>query len=460
MAFQETYVQEQDRHSEHREFRPLRDLIDHIRENKERRRQSRMQQDADALLQPGSNNDRSHRRDRISDAQQNPKSHTRFDYPEKRSRFGEQDIRIAERTKTNPSPNAFLVRTANPYSAYPAKNYIEDKQSKESPFRNVSERKSPGLPSQANPYYEQSNLTRQYDRQQHHSGYRRLQETPPGTRGSYPYPNASFESNEPPLANNPELETEKQENISGEKILADTITVKEKDGSLYDVAEMQGQSTDSRLEAYLNLRGKQLAELDLNGTGITDAGLKNLSKAPGLNKLMLNDTEASCESMAVLAKQGLKELKELNLHATRVGDDGVAHLKNMPIKILNLSDTIVSENCLGHLKAIKSLEVLTLDYSDIRDSGIKTLKDMPSLRSLSLKGCPITDDCLTELSKCKQIMLLNLEDTRISPEKVQWLQKNMPRCVVVGPDGKGVSQKETVAEKPFPVLRSLFERKR
>jgi TolB-like protein len=141
--------------------------------------------------------------------------------------------------------------------------------------------------------------------------------------------------------------------------------------------------------------------------------------------------------MNVLAKQGLKNLQELNLHSTRVGDAGVAQLKDMPIKKLNLSDTIVSDDCIKQLKNMRSLQVLTLDYSDIRNEGAKSFKEMPNLRSLSLKGCPITDDAVMDLSKCQQLMVLNLEDTKLSADKVAFLQKNMPKCVIIPPDGTG-----------------------
>lgn len=231
----------------------------------------------------------------------------------------------------------------------------------------------------------------------------------------------------------------KREREMNENKVAEPITVKEHNGAVTQIQD-NNTSANDRLNAYLTARGRAVSELDLNGTGVNDDGLAILSKAPNLTKLMLNDTEVNDDSMRVLGRQGLRNLQELNLHSTKVGDEGVAQLKKLPLKSLNLSDTTVSEECLQHLKDMKTLQVLNLEYSGIHNEGIKTLKDMPNVRSLSLKGCPITDDVVADLAKCQQLMLLNLEDTQITPQKVAWLQKNMPRCVIIPPDGAGATE--------------------
>ncbi len=243
-----------------------------------------------------------------------------------------------------------------------------------------------------------------------------------------------------------------------ERLFPDTILVKEKNGAEMEIAQEAGNNTDERLDAYLKERGSELHELDLNGSGISDQGLSFLNKAPNLAKLLLNDTEVNDESMKVLGKQGLKNLTELNLHSTRVGDDGIAALKGMNFKTLNLADTIIGDDAMKDIKGMKSLQVLTLDYSGVGNEGVKHLKDMPNLRSLSMKGCPITDDSISDLAKAQQLMLLNLEDTHLSADKVQWLQRNMPRTVIVAPENNGPTHgREDEGRKhkhnPFRFLR-------
>ncbi len=226
----------------------------------------------------------------------------------------------------------------------------------------------------------------------------------------------------------------------GERIFPDTLTVKERSGQLYEIPEQKNLTSDQRLEGYLKARGTQLSELDVNATSITDAGLGLLNAAPNLNKLMLNDCDVDNNSMKILGAQGLRNLQELNLHSTRVGDEGVGHIRTFPISNLNLSDTVITDECMNHLKAMKALQVVNFDYSGIGNEGIKALKDMPNLRSVSLKGTSITDDAVADLAKAKQLLVLNLEDTKLTPDKVAWLQKSMPKTVITAPDGGGAAQ--------------------
>jgi hypothetical protein len=61
--------------------------------------------------------------------------------------------------------------------------------------------------------------------------------------------------------------------------------------------------------------------LDLNSTGVTDAGLKELAKLTNLRALNLQKTEVTDAGLRALA--GLKNLQSLDLFGTAVTDDGV-----------------------------------------------------------------------------------------------------------------------------------------
>jgi hypothetical protein len=238
-----------------------------------------------------------------------------------------------------------------------------------------------------------------------------------------------------------------------ERVLPDSITVKERNGAVREIPEEKQASADDRLNKYLQVRGRELAELDLSGSSISDSGLALLRNAPNLAKLMLNDTDITNDSMQVLARQGLQNLQDLNLSSTRVADEGIAQLKGLPLKALNISDTATSDDCMRDIKTMRGLQVLTADYSGVGNEGVKSIKEMPSLRSLSLKGCPITDDCIRDLAACQNLMLLNLEDTKLTPANVRLLQRQLPHCVVVAPEGQGGTQR-LGHRKPF--LERLF----
>lgn len=402
MSFRDAIIQDESSQQSHqqREFHPIRDLIDNIRANRERRHEARLSRRQDRNLP-----------DNDSHLQNNPNARNKqtemaalSDYPRNMPSFDN----IPPRRNTPPQyypPRADQTGNRNeaPVVVPPLRF-----STPEPPL--ASDRRRAPAPAEfaGNGAVEEPN---------------RL---PPG-----------FDNIPRETASNPEQIAEQQEIT--ERAVPELIYVTERNGQKMSIADNNSISADDRLGVYLRERGNLLTELDVNGAGVSDKALSLLSQAPNLNKLALNDTVLDDDSMGVLAKQGLKNLQELNLHSTRVGDKGVAELKDMPIKNLNLSDTIVSDDCLKQLKNMRSLQVLTLDYSDIRNEGVKSIKDMPNLRSLSLKGCPISDDAIRNLSKCQQLMVLNLEDTRLSADKVNWLQKNMPKCVIIPPDGTGTA---------------------
>ena len=403
MSFRDAIYQDESsqQSSQQKEFHPIRDLIDNIRANRERRHEARL----------------SRRQDRNSNDSDSPVQNNPYD------RHAQPDkIAGNEYPRNMPSCDNYPPRRTNPPQYYPPRPEQNRPQTDLTPA---------GVPSikfttQEPPLADEKKAVSNYPGNGVGTEPQRLAAGFDLTA----FPKVEAPADNEPLADDTRIT---------ERTVPEPIYITERNGDKMSIADNRSVSADDRLSVYLKERGNLLMELDVNGAGISDKSLSLLSQAPNLNKLFLNDTSSDDNSMNVLAKQGLKNLQELNLHSTRVGDAGVAQLKGMPIKNLNLSDTIVSDDCLKQLKNMRSLQVLTLDYSDIRNEGVKSFREMPNLRSLSLKGCPITDDAVMDLSKCQQLMVLNLEDTKLSADKVAFLQKNMPKCVIIPPDGTGTA---------------------
>lgn len=88
--------------------------------------------------------------------------------------------------------------------------------------------------------------------------------------------------------------------------------------------------------------GATLTELNLSGSGITDAGLVHLKVMPHLRKLRLNDTAITDGALEHLA--GLPELEFLVLFGTSVSDEGVTKLgEAVALKKLYVGATKVTE---------------------------------------------------------------------------------------------------------------------
>ena len=112
---------------------------------------------------------------------------------------------------------------------------------------------------------------------------------------------------------------------------------------------------DAQLES-LKPVVEQLFWLNLGGTAVTDAGLKQLS--------------------------GLKNLRRLHLEKTAVGDDGMAALAGLgELRYLNLYSTKVTDKGLGAIAGLKKLENLYLWQTQVTDAGAAELqKALPKVK--------------------------------------------------------------------------------
>ena len=98
----------------------------------------------------------------------------------------------------------------------------------------------------------------------------------------------------------------------------------ERDAAVVKDLHLDGsQITDEGLKDVAKL--KHLERLDLSDTKITDSGLKEVAKLQKLKSLRLNDTEISDEGLKEVSK--LKKLEKLDLNFTQITDNGAAELQ-------------------------------------------------------------------------------------------------------------------------------------
>jgi formylglycine-generating enzyme required for sulfatase activity len=162
-------------------------------------------------------------------------------------------------------------------------------------------------------------------------------------------------------------------------------------GLLADLAPLEG----------MDLAG--LRRLDLSNTNVGDAGLAHLKDCKALEYLQLNGTNVTdaglvifqdCKALAVLSLAGTKvssagltkfkdrkNLTELYLHYTEIGDAGLAHFKGMPLKVLWIHNTGITD--LNPLKGMP-LEDIRLTPKNIT-RGLDILRDMKSLKTIGIE---------------------------------------------------------------------------
>jgi hypothetical protein len=147
------------------------------------------------------------------------------------------------------------------------------------------------------------------------------------------------------------------------------------------------------------IRNMPLIELDISGC-LNALDIRCLSEIKTLEKLNLSETYLGNNSLKVLSKLPMKELRLSN--CTYITDDGLHHLSSLPLTYLCLYNCNITDKGLSHLSEMK-IEILILD------------------------GCPISNKGLQHLSKLP-LKVIDLSNTHVDKEGIAHLQSN-PRVI-------------------------------
>jgi RNA polymerase sigma factor (sigma-70 family) len=144
----------------------------------------------------------------------------------------------------------------------------------------------------------------------------------------------------------------------------------------------------------------EVIALDLSGTAVTDAGLKELARLRNLVKLEalnLSGTAVSDAGLKELAR--LRNLVKLDLRQSQVTGVGLEDLADL----MKLSELVVNDQVtdagLRQIATLKRLKVLGLHGNQMTAAGFKHLTALQDLTSLYVAGTGLTDAVLKELRK-------------------------------------------------------------
>src|SRR5438094_747126 len=109
-----------------------------------------------------------------------------------------------------------------------------------------------------------------------------------------------------------------------------------------------------------------------------------------------------------------KPVIAVNLAGTQVTDAGLKELKDFKqLTTLDLTFTRVTAAGLKELKELKQLTSLYIDGGKVTDAGMKELRHLTQLTSLYLGGAQFTDAGLNELKDLKQLTSLDIQFTGV-----------------------------------------------
>ena len=174
-----------------------------------------------------------------------------------------------------------------------------------------------------------------------------------------------------------------------------------------------------------NLKGlKKLRTLALQAVPITDRGLSHLAGLD-VEQLMLVDCPINGSGLNTLGS--MPRLLALLLRNVGVTDDSLAALRQVrSLRYLTLIATGTTDRGLEHVAAMTWLQHLILGRENSSDEGIRRLKGLINLNTLSLKGPEVTDAAIMDLVTLKGLVRLDLVDSEVTDEGIKALVE-LPR---------------------------------
>ncbi|MBC8354382.1 MAG: PQQ-binding-like beta-propeller repeat protein [Planctomycetes bacterium] len=160
--------------------------------------------------------------------------------------------------------------------------------------------------------------------------------------------------------------------------------------------------------------------VDLAGLPVSDAGLAQLAKTPGLCGVNLELCGAITDR-GIGHLQQASRLRVLRLTATAITRDGLQHLTVLPHLValdLEVCEQVADDGCeaLGRMHQLKALVLKKTAFEPKRITpvGLAKLSGLVALESLSLYGNQVDDNSLSKLAKLSNLRELDLSLTAIS----------------------------------------------
>ncbi len=174
----------------------------------------------------------------------------------------------------------------------------------------------------------------------------------------------------------------------------------------------------------------QLKWLTLESAKITDAGIKQLPRMPGLQSLGLLDLRVTEQCLAS-ASIKFPNLGSLNIFSLSLSGDDLKPLTTYSnLRSLDLITPYVSIDLLTPVTSTK-IDTLMLRGIERIDAGIgNLLANMPDLEDLGLQNCNFNDDELQAASKSRSLKFLRLNNANISVDGLRAFLDAQPNVIV------------------------------
>lgn len=187
-------------------------------------------------------------------------------------------------------------------------------------------------------------------------------------------------------------------------------------------------AVDLVLAAVENCR--ELREIELANTGLTDAGLASLGQLTNLETIDFSGTKITGEGLRHFGT--LTKLKSLTIEHVSNDDEGLRSLSRLPeLKELYTKGTLITDHGLVHLAEMESLESLSLSKTSITAHGLEHLTKLPRLTTLMIAETRLGDEAVAVLRRMARLEYLDATDTEFTVAGIEQLRAALPHCNVV-----------------------------
>ena len=231
--------------------------------------------------------------------------------------------------------------------------------------------------------------------------------------------------------------------------------------------------------------GDRIGALHLLSTGVTDDGLKHLKQFRNLTALSLfgptrvwiNGRRVIPITDAGMANLDLKYVVNLSLDGLPITDAGLKSLPDLPsLRSLQLTGTKIEGPGLTRIAAFRNLEQLLLNGSTVTDDGLGHLAGAKSLVMLHLDGIPLSAAGLKPVVKLPRLRYLSIRGCQVPYDDVELMRTELPslpnrKVITVPPcenhrarlqtaDRRGLGRGRGRSQPPAALLQPRFRARR
>lgn len=176
-----------------------------------------------------------------------------------------------------------------------------------------------------------------------------------------------------------------------------------------------------------HLRGhKRLREIDVTNMPISGEHLDVLSTLPNLEVLNCTPKSKGKEALVHIGK--CKKLRVLRVYGGQVPDDALEQLRSLKeLEELTLTGNPVSDG-LRVARYLRRLRELSVTDTRVTDDALAALSELPHLTKVFVGGPNLTDAGVQHLSRCSTIERLAIASQEVTADGLANLRR-MPRLV-------------------------------